>query len=95
MKISRKILLGMLGLTVSSLLVVSVALYFLMKHHAEKLVVARFEDSLLPTSRAVDNLLLDALRGMYLLASDRSLREAEPTRGRGPGGAGQGGASRR
>ena len=61
-----------------SLMVVSVALYLLMKHHTEELVVARFEDSLVPTSRAVDNLVLDALRGMYLLVSDRSLREDQP-----------------
>ena len=38
------------------------------------LVVARFEDSLVPTSRAMDNLLLDALRGMSLFVGDSSLR---------------------
>jgi signal transduction histidine kinase/DNA-binding response OmpR family regulator len=75
MTISRKILLAILGLTVGSLLIVSTALYPMVKHHTEELVVARFEDSLLPTSHAVDNLVLDALRGMYLLVSDRSLRE--------------------
>jgi signal transduction histidine kinase len=75
MTISRKILLAILGLTVGSLLVVVFALYPMVKHHTEELVVARFEDSLLPTSHAIDNLVLDALRGMYLLVSDRSLRE--------------------
>ena len=75
MTISRKIVLAILGLTVGSLLVVALALYPMVKHHTEELVVARFEDSLLPTSHAVDNLVLDALRGMYLLVSDRSLRE--------------------
>ena len=78
MKISRKILVSMVALIVSSLMIVSVALYLLMKHHTEELVVARFEDSLVPTSRAVDNLVLDALRGMYLLVSDHSLREDPP-----------------
>jgi signal transduction histidine kinase len=75
MTISRKILLAILGLTIGSLLVVALALYPMVKHHTEGLVVARFEDSLLPTAHAVDNLVLDALRGMYLLVSDRSLRE--------------------
>ena len=75
MTISRKILLAIMGLTVGSLLIVAFALYPMVKAHTEGLVVARFEDSLLPTSHAVDNLLLDALRGMYLLVSDRSLRE--------------------
>jgi signal transduction histidine kinase/DNA-binding response OmpR family regulator len=75
MSISRKILLAIFGLTVGSLLIVALALYPMVKHHTEELVVARFEDSLLPTSHAVDNLVLDALRGMYLLVGDRSLRE--------------------
>ena len=75
MTISRKILLAILGLTVSSLLIVAFALYPMVKHHTEELVVERFEDSLLPTSHAIDNLVLDALRGMYLLVSDRSLRD--------------------
>jgi len=75
MSISRKILLAILGLTVSSLLLVALALYPMVKRHTTELVVARFQDSLLPTSHAVDNLVLDALRGMYLLVSDRSLRE--------------------
>ena len=79
MTISRKILLAILGLTVGSLLIVALALYPMIKHHTEELVVARFEDSLLPTSHAVDNLVLDALRGMYLLVSDRSLREDDDT----------------
>jgi signal transduction histidine kinase/CheY-like chemotaxis protein len=78
MSISRKILVALIGLTVSSVLVVIVALYAMVKHHTEQLVVARFEDSLLPTSRAVDNLLLDALRGMYLLVNDPSLRKDDP-----------------
>jgi signal transduction histidine kinase/DNA-binding response OmpR family regulator len=75
MSISRKILLAILGMVVSSLLLVALALYPMMKRHTQELVVARFQDSLLPTSHAVDNLVLDALRGMYLLVSDRSLRE--------------------
>jgi signal transduction histidine kinase/DNA-binding response OmpR family regulator len=75
MSISRKILLAILGLTVSSLLLVCLALYPMIKRHTQQLVVARFQESLLPTSHAVDNLVLDALRGMYLLVSDRALRE--------------------
>jgi signal transduction histidine kinase/DNA-binding response OmpR family regulator len=78
MSISRKILLALIGLTVSSVSIVSIALYVMVKHHAEQLVVARFEDSLRPTSHAVDNLLLDALRGVYLLVNDPSLRKDDP-----------------
>src|SRR5579871_1874922 len=75
MNISRKILMAMVGLTFSALLLLSLALYGMVKRHSEHLVVARFEDSLVPTSRAVDNLVLDGLRGMYLLVGDRGLRE--------------------
>jgi signal transduction histidine kinase/DNA-binding response OmpR family regulator len=78
MSISRKILLALIGLTLGSVIVVTVALYAMVKHHAEQLVVARFEDSLRPTSHAVDNLLLDALRGVYLLVNDPSLRKDDP-----------------
>jgi signal transduction histidine kinase/DNA-binding response OmpR family regulator len=78
MSISRKILLALIGLTVSSVAIVIVALYAMVKHHAQQLVVARFEDSLRPTSHAVDNLLLDALRGVYLLVNDPWLRKDDP-----------------
>jgi signal transduction histidine kinase/DNA-binding response OmpR family regulator len=78
MSIARKILAALVGLTVISLLAAILALYPMVKHHTQELVVARFEDSLVPTSRAVDNLLLDALRGMYLLVSDRALQQDEP-----------------
>jgi signal transduction histidine kinase/DNA-binding response OmpR family regulator len=77
MSITVKILIALVGLTVVSLLVALLALYPMVKHHTEELVVARFEDSLVPTSRAVDNLMLDALRGMYLLESNRALQQHE------------------
>ena len=77
MRISRKILGAMLGLTVVSLVAAAVPLYVLVKRHTQELVVARFEDSLVPTTRAVDNLLLDALRCMSLLVSDRGFKESE------------------
>jgi signal transduction histidine kinase/ActR/RegA family two-component response regulator len=76
--IARRILIALVGLTVISLLTVIFALYPMVKRHTQELVVAQFEDSLVPTSRAVDNLLLDALRGMYVLAGDRALREDDP-----------------
>jgi signal transduction histidine kinase/DNA-binding response OmpR family regulator len=78
MNISRKMLMAMVGLTFSALLLLSLALYSMVKAHTEQLVVARFEDSLVPTSRAVDNLVLDGLRGMYLMVGDRGLREDSP-----------------
>jgi len=74
MTIATKILTALIGLTLSSLCVALFALYPMVKQHNQELVVARFEDSLVPTSRAVDNLLLDALRGMYLFVSDGSFR---------------------
>jgi len=76
MSISRKILAALLGLTVGSLVTASLALHALVRDHAQELVVARFQDSLVPAARAVDNLLLDALRGMYLLTSDRTFQAA-------------------
>lgn len=78
MTISRKILMAIMGLTFSALLLLSLALYGMVKRHSEQLVVARFQDSLVPTSRAVDDLVLDGLRGMYLLVGDRGLREETP-----------------
>ncbi|HEX3847977.1 MAG TPA: response regulator, partial [Steroidobacteraceae bacterium] len=77
MSISRKILAALVGLTVVSLLAAILALYVLVKQHTQELVVSRFEDSLAPTARAVDNLLLDALRGIYLMAGDPSLKEKQ------------------
>jgi signal transduction histidine kinase/ActR/RegA family two-component response regulator len=74
MTIASKILAALIGLTVGSLCVALFALYPMVKHHNQELIVERFEDSLVPTSRAVDNLLLDALRGMYLFVSDSSIR---------------------
>ena len=78
MTITRKILAALVGLTASALLAATFALYPMVKHHTQDLVVARFEDSLVPTSRAVDNLVLDALRGMSQLVGDRAIREDEP-----------------
>ena len=78
MNISRKILIALVGLTATSLLAVSAALYAMVRHHTQNLVVERFEDSLVPTSRAVDNLMLDALRGMYLFVGDRALQDDDP-----------------
>lgn len=78
MNISRKILFALVGLTATSLVVVSVALYAMVQNHTQDLVVQRFEESLVPTSRAVDNLMLDALRGMYLFVGDRALQDADP-----------------
>ena len=78
MTITRKILAALVGLTVSSLSIAIFALYPMVKHHTQELVVARFEDSLVPTSRAVDNLVLDALRAMSLLVNDRAIQEDAP-----------------
>jgi signal transduction histidine kinase/CheY-like chemotaxis protein len=76
--LTRKILTALLGVTAVSLAVVVGALYPMMKLHNEQLVAARFEDSLVPTARAIDNLLLDAVRGMYLHVDDRLIRENTP-----------------
>jgi hypothetical protein len=76
--LTRKILAALLGVTAVSLSVVVGALYPMMKRHNEQLVAARFEDSLVPTARAIDNLLLDAVRGMYLHVDDRLIRENTP-----------------
>jgi signal transduction histidine kinase/DNA-binding response OmpR family regulator len=78
MTIARKILAALMGLTASSLLIALLALYPMVKRHTEGLVVARFEDSLVPTSRAVDNLVLDAVRGMSQLVNDRAIKQDEP-----------------
>jgi signal transduction histidine kinase/CheY-like chemotaxis protein len=77
--LTRKILTALLGMTAISLAVAVGALYPMMKLHTEQLVAARFQDSLVPTARAVDNLLLDAVRGMYLLVEDRALHKDTPT----------------
>jgi signal transduction histidine kinase/DNA-binding response OmpR family regulator len=77
MSISRKILAALVGLTVVSLVAAILALYVLVKQHAQQLVVSRFQDSLVPTARAVDNLLLDAQRGMYLMAGDPGFKEKD------------------
>lgn len=78
MTLTRKILTALLGVTAVSLTVVVGALYPMMKSHNEQLVAARFEDSLVPTARAIDNLLLDAVRGMYLHVDDRGIRDNTP-----------------
>jgi signal transduction histidine kinase/DNA-binding response OmpR family regulator len=75
MTLTRKILTALLGMTALSLAVAVGALYPMMKLHTEQLVAARFQDSLVPTARAVDNLLLDAVRGMYLLVDDPVLHK--------------------
>lgn len=74
MTLTRKILTALLGMTAISLGVAVGALYPMMKLHTEQLVAARFQDSLVPTARAVDNLLLDAVRGMYLHVEDSAIR---------------------
>jgi signal transduction histidine kinase/DNA-binding response OmpR family regulator len=79
MTLTRRILAGLLGMTAVSLVVAIGALYPMVKLHTEQLAAARFENSLVPTARAIDNLLLDALRGMYLHVDDRALREDAPT----------------
>ncbi|MET0533177.1 MAG: ATP-binding protein, partial [Steroidobacter sp.] len=61
-------------MTAVSLAVAITALYPMVRMHTEQLAAARFENSLVPTARAIDNLLLDALRGMYLNVDDRALR---------------------
>jgi signal transduction histidine kinase/ActR/RegA family two-component response regulator len=78
--IARKILAALVGLTVSSLVIALLALYPMVMHQAQDLVVTRFEDSLVPTAHAVDDLLLDASRGMYLLGTDRAIRDDDPQR---------------
>ncbi len=78
MTLTRKILTALLGMTAFSLAVAVGALYPMMKLHTEQLVAARFQDSLAPTARAVDNLLLDAVRGMYLHVEDRAIRDDTP-----------------
>jgi signal transduction histidine kinase/DNA-binding response OmpR family regulator len=75
MNLTRKILAALLGMTTASIAVAVGALYPMVKLHTEQLVAARFEESLVPTARAVDNLFLDALRGMYLHVDDRAIRE--------------------
>jgi hypothetical protein len=75
MNLTRKILAALLGMTTASIAVAVGALYPMVKLHTEQLVAARFEESLVPTARAVDNLFLDALRGMYVHVDDRAIRE--------------------
>jgi len=75
MTLTRRIFVGLLGMTAVSLAVAIGALYPMVKLHTEQLAAARFENSLIPTARAIDNLLLDALRGMYLHVDSRAIRE--------------------
>jgi signal transduction histidine kinase/DNA-binding response OmpR family regulator len=77
MTLTRRILAGLLGMTAVSLAVAIGALYPMVKLHTEQLAAARFENSLIPTARAIDNLLLDALRGMYLHVDDQAIRADE------------------
>jgi signal transduction histidine kinase/CheY-like chemotaxis protein len=78
MTLSRRILVALLGLTIGTLTVAAVALYPMVQHHTQQLVGTRFQESLVPTARAVDNLILDALRGVYVNISDNVVREGEP-----------------
>jgi len=78
MTLSRRILVALLGLTIGTLAVAAVALYPMVQHHTQKLVGTRFQESLVPTARAVDNLMLDALRGVYVNISDNIVREGAP-----------------
>jgi signal transduction histidine kinase/DNA-binding response OmpR family regulator len=78
MTLTRKILVALLGLTIGTLGVAAAALYPMVRHHTQQLVGARFEDSVVPTARAIDNMLLDALRGMHLSVSDLVIREGTP-----------------
>ncbi len=78
MTLTRKILAALLSLTIGTLAVAAAALYPMVQHHTQQLVGARFQDGLVPTARAVDNMLLDALRGMYLHINDPVIREGTP-----------------
>src|SRR5690242_342542 len=78
MTLTRKILVALLGLTIGTLGVAVAALYPMVRHHTQQLVGARFEDSVVPTARAIDNMLLDALRGIHLSVSDLVIREGTP-----------------
>jgi len=74
MTLTRKILAALLGLTIGSVAVAVIALYPMVQHQTQQLVGTRFRDSLVPTARSIDNLLLDALRGMYLHINDEVIR---------------------
>ncbi len=76
--LTRKILLALLSLTLGTLAATAVALYPMVQHHTQQLVGTRFEESLVPTARAVDNLLLDALRGMYVNLGNPVVRNGKP-----------------
>ena len=78
MTLTRKILVALLGLTIGTLGVAAAALYPMVRHHTQQLVGARFEDGVVPTARAIDNMLLDALRGMHLNVNDLVIREGTP-----------------
>src|SRR5688572_22699273 len=78
MTLSRRILVALLGLTIGTLTVAAVALYPMVRHHTQQLMGTRFQESLVPTARAVDNLILDALRGVYVSISDHVVREGAP-----------------
>src|ERR1044072_2913894 len=78
MPLARKILVALLGLTVGTVAVAAAALYTMVQHHTQELVGARFQDSLVATARAVDKLLLDALRGMHLNVNDAVIRDGTP-----------------
>src|SRR3569832_2025550 len=75
MTLTRKILVALLSLTIGPLAVAAAALYPMVQHQTQTLVGGRFEDSLVPTARAIDNLLLDALRGMQLTMNDAVIRD--------------------
>ena len=78
MTLSRRILVALLGLTIGTLAVAAAALYPMVQHHTQQLVGTRFQESLVPTARAVDNLMLDALRGVYVNIGDSVIREGAP-----------------
>ncbi len=79
MTITSKIVAALVGLTTGSLLLVMGALYPMVENHTQSLAVAHFEDSLIPTSRAMDGILVDASRGVFLLASDTLLAQSDLT----------------
>jgi signal transduction histidine kinase/DNA-binding response OmpR family regulator len=78
MTFTRKILIAFLGLTIGTLGAAAAPLYVMVGHHAQQLVGARFEDSIVPTAHAIDNMLLDALRGMHLSVNDVVIRAGSP-----------------
>ena len=78
MTLTRKILAALLSITIGTLAVAAAALYPMVQRQTQSLVGARFQDTLVPTARAIDNLLLDSLRAMNLTMSDGVIRNGTP-----------------